>query len=329
MHSRYTTPLRTAPSVVLALLVLAVGNVCGISTAAAQVAVDEPLRVLTVQETNSSNEILEYAGGNDTGLPPTKHRIVLGDPPYRSALGPTFAEVFSSFENGVSSYYAAINAYPGRPNDNGDGLAVIDWNYRVLMDRSDATFILSITGGRLQLVDYLFNESLTAKFSLSAVAYGTQGIFSVLDASASLDGHGGQPSSATFFPDWEGLQIASGNYSEQVDFNNVVGATLEIPAQDLQLDLRNVFVGSEFLIHVLLTMEVRATYLDGTAAMAFLRDPTHLNDSDPLLGSPSVTFSGLTLLTPVPEPSPWGLLAVGLASLAVLVRRRSGKVVPV
>jgi hypothetical protein len=89
-----------------------------------------------------------------------------------------------------------------------------------------------------------------------------------------------------------------------------------------------VFTDTEFLIHVLLTMEARALYPDGTAAMAFLRDPTHLNDSDPLLGSPRIAFSGLTLLAPVPEPSSWALLAAGLTSLAVVVRRRSGRVVP-
>jgi hypothetical protein len=185
---------------------------------------------------------------------------------------------------------------------------------------------MDITGGRLQLVEYGGVVPVHALVSLTATAYVSEGEFSRFERFARLDGHGGAPAAATFFPDWEGFQIVSGNYVEQRDGDRVVGATLDIPAQPISLDLSKINEGAEFAVSVDLFVQARAVFNDGQAAMAFLRDPTQLGNSDSLAGSSAITFSGLTLLAPVPEPSSWVLLAAGLISLLLVARRRSLRV---
>ena len=84
-----------------------------IATASAQLIVDEPNRTGIVQELDSTSQVIFQQGDDDTGKGPKWRRIELGSPPQTSALGFTAAEVMTSFEHNVVSYWAAVNAYPG------------------------------------------------------------------------------------------------------------------------------------------------------------------------------------------------------------------------
>lgn len=328
--------LRVPSSAVLRLLIVTAAHAISIGAASAQLIVDEPSRSAIVREVNSTGTVLQEAGGDDTGKPPTWHRIELGNPPQQDVLGHTHAEVFSSFENATASYYAEINAFPGVPYNNGAGQARITWNFPFHKHRPDATFAMHVDGGRLQLVDYLSVPDLRTRIDLTIAVFGDISTSPValyeFEAFANLDGHGGPPTSTTFFPDWEGFQISSANYTEQrapSPSTNVIGATLDIPEQDISLDLTAILADEvDFSVIVNLSMEARATFLDGSAAMAVFRDPTQFDSPDPLAGSSSITYSGLTLRAPVPEPSSWALLAAGLVLLAPMMRRHLGNRAP-
>ncbi len=307
------------------LVVAAIGT-CAYGSAWAQVTVGAPSRCHELREINSRGEILQQLLMPVSGFcsyegPATKDRIDLGIAPYRSALGPTAAEAYSAYDNGVATYWTSVNAYPGGAN-NGIGVASVSWFFNVRKDRPDAIFDIQITGGRLQLVDSLGALPLSARADLGVVVFGSQGTFYRFEGFASVDGHGGLPVDTTFFPDWDGFQIGNDNYAEQRSGTNVVGATLNIPGQNIGVDMSNVQTGAEVSIAIRLSVEARAQYVDGTAAMAFIRDPVHLNDADPFLGGASFDFTGLTVLTPVPEPSTNWLFAIGLATLAFASRER-------
>jgi len=281
-----------------------------------------------VQEFDSTSQVISQQGGDDTGKGTTQHRIELGSPPQQSVLGFTAAEVVTSFEHNVVSYWAAVNAYPGAASNNGAGRALIRWMFPFHKNRPDATFVMHVDGGRLQLVDFLDIPDLRARIGLEIDVLAKDATeLKRFDYFAQLDGHGGSASGATFFPDWEGFDIAPDNYSDQrTTSGHIVGATLDIPEQDISLSLTDILgTRVDFDVVVNLVVDARATYPDGTAAMAVFRDPTQLDSTDLLAGSSSITYSGLTLQAPVPEPSSWAMLAAGMLSLALLASSRRAR----
>jgi hypothetical protein len=197
-------------------------------------------------------------------------------------------------------------------------------------NRPDATFVMHVDGGRLQLVDSLDIPDLRTRIGLEVTVLATDASeLKRFNYFAQLDGHGGSATGATFFPDWEGFEIAADNYSDQrTASGHIVGATLDIPEQDISLDLTAILgTRVDFSVIVNLVVDARATYPDGSAAMAVFRDPTQLDSTDLLAGSSSITYSGLTLqaTAPVPEPSSWAMLAAGMLSLALLARSRRSR----
>jgi hypothetical protein len=217
-----------------------------------------------------------------------------------------------------------LNADNGRsPNDNGNGEADVHMVYAATKDSPDAKFTLHITGGLLQLVDFDGTAPLFARVDLTANVHGTEGTFSDFSAFAQLSGHGGQPFESTLDFQSQGLNVTAADFTEQRSGDTIVGATLQIPASDIEVDLSKVFSDNvPIVISVFLSAEVRSPGPE-TEARAFFRDPTHVDDADPLLGSPSITVSGLTLLpASVPEPSTFALFATGMTVLSGLTRRR-------
>jgi hypothetical protein len=283
-----------------------------------------PSRVNVVEEKNSLGHDIQNVPDHATGKPPTKTRIGLGDPPHENFLGePAFAEAFSAFDAATkeSTYWVDINANNRRTNDNGTGAALVQLFYRFRKDSPSSTFTLNLTGGLLQIRDGGVRFPLNARVDLTADVGDENGTFSKFEGFALVTGKGGQPFEETFDFKSQNLGVTFMNYSEQRSSSFVSGATLQLPAGKLNLDMGNVAVGAEVTVSITLTAEATAPQGEGSAR-AFFRDPTSLNGDD-LLGGSSITFSGLTLLPPaVPEPTTLLLTTSGLITFACIGRRR-------
>jgi hypothetical protein len=259
----------------------------------------------------------------------TKQHIDLGDG--RNVFSqPAFAEAFAALPNGTPSYWISLSSDSSfGPIFLGNGGALVDVSYRAIKRADDDTIVLHITGGLLQLLDDDFGRlPLSARVDLHATAFTGDGIFSNFDAFAALTGNAGQAFNKTFDFTSSNLGVTQADFILQnFGSSNIVGATLQIPKIDIPVDLSNLFVGTEFRLDVTLSGEVRSPGGE-VVARAFLRDPAHINDADPLSGALSITLSGSDATPPpgpsasVPEPSTASVLAVVLPAVLALRRRR-------
>ncbi|MEQ1528852.1 MAG: hypothetical protein ABL925_06005 [Methylococcales bacterium] len=254
--------------------------------------------------------------------------------PHSTSLGPTFAEAYSTFngQTQTSTFWAAVNDYPGSPYasspyNSGVSQAEVVQTWHMQKQHNDDTVTLHVTGGRLQLVDYAGREPLAATVRLEWYVRTNSANISDGQYVAALTGHGGTlGGSETFNYTSQGFQISS--YTEQSGYGslNTVGATLDIPAQEIDVDISSIFANNnttttgEFFIEVTLSAEALALYGDGGAAMAFLRDPTSGGQPDPTLGGVGLSFSGVKLLAPVPLPASWIFFLAGSGLFAGVSR---------
>ncbi|MEQ1528851.1 MAG: hypothetical protein ABL925_06000 [Methylococcales bacterium] len=304
--------------------------------------IQAPWQSRKVEERDLSGNVIQHKPVNNMsgGSDGNSARIELGPSGavHKTSLGPTFAEAYSSFntQTQTPTYWASVNDYPGSPNaqsphNSGLSTAQVEqyWRMRKLSDNASVT--LHVTGGRLQLVDYVGREPLAASVQLEWQVNVYNAGISDGQNLAVLTGHGGTTGgSETFDYTSQGFQLSS--YTEQMGYSssNTVGATLVIPAQDIEMDISSIFPlfdlfsTGEFSVYVKLKAEALALYADGGAAMAFLRDPTSAEQADPSLGGFGLSFTGVELLAPVPLPASWLFFLAGSGLLAG-VSRHAGK----
>jgi hypothetical protein len=250
---------------------------------------------------------------------PASARVQLGDGT-NAAGEPAFAQAFSAFQNGQPTYWVSLVADNGLVLvDNGNGHADVHLVFTAIKQHGDTSYTLHVTGGLLQIFDDERKFSPAARIDLRAKVSTDQGTFNDFQAFASL----AETDSATRFDfSSQGFGVTPSDFTRQVSFGDAVGATLEIPAVDIPIDLTNVFDDVELTFDLFLSGDVRSPGGE-TLASAFLRDPAHANDADPFAGAPTITFqsaSGPTAPSGVPEPS--SLMAVGAACIASWVFTR-------
>ena len=260
---------------------------------------------------------------------PADAKVQLGDG--TDAFGqPTFAEAFSTFRGNIPTYWTKVEADNIRSQgDLGRGEADVHVDYIAVKQHGDRSFNLNVTGGSLQLVDpeaHLL--PLDAEVDLEArISHGTSLLRDVV-ATARLSGHGGTfPGTAgeneTFDLDASGFDFNPDSAFILLDDggNNVTGVVSVLPKMKIPVDLDGITDGTSLNIDISLFAEANAPGGE-TEAFAFLRDPAHADDPDPLAGGSfiSITTDSTGPVGAVPEPSGLALLAPAL--LALRFRRR-------
>lgn len=256
------------------------------------------------------------------------------------------AQAYSTFNDATqtSTYWVSVNDYPGFTGstpgsffDNGRSTALVlqTWHFR--KDADDATLALHVTGGRLRLLDFSTREVQVAETGLDWEVSTASVNVSSGDYYALLTGHGGVlGGSETFNFFSHGFQLNPDSYTENTRSPgslNVVEAILDIPAQDIEIDISSIIPFNEFTSsdgEFTLTVAMRANALAlnpelGGTAQAFLRDPFSIDQADPLLGGNGLSFTGITVLAPapVPEPENWALFLAGCSLIGWIARRRA------
>jgi hypothetical protein len=257
-----------------------------------------------------------------------------------------FAEAYSTFNETtqISTYWVSIDDYPGIPGsppgsffDNGMSTATVAQWWQMRKDASDATLTLHVTGGRLRLQDYAGDTTQVAEVGLTWSVYTPSVNVSSGDYNALLGGHGGLigSGSETFDFDSRGFLLNPDSYTENTAYAgslNVVEAILDIPAQDIEIDISSIIPFNEFTTSdgeftLFIGMYSNALAVDperGGTAQAFLRDPVSMGQADPLLGGNGLSFTGITVLAPapVPEPANWALFLAGCGLLGWIAQHR-------
>jgi hypothetical protein len=234
---------------------------------------------------------------------------------------PAFSEAFASVPNGDARYWVNISSdsHPS-PASGGIGGAQVILTYMLVKTAPNDTFVLHITGGNLQLLDGDFGTfPLSAAIDLSAGVFSTGGVFSNFDAHASLTGNAGAAFNTTFDFRSNGLGVTQADFTEQKSGTNVVGATLDIPKIDIPIDISGPFVDTEFGVEVILSSEV-ITPGGEVLGRAFLRDPAHVDDTDPFAGALSITLGEDDggPVAPMPEPATLSVVALALPVMFAL-----------
>lgn len=263
-------------------------------------------------------------------------------------LGPAsprhIAEAYSTFNTltQTSTYWASVNDYPGQAGaapgargDNGPSSAEVIQDWYMRKDAADATVTLHVTGGRLRLFDLGLPADQVAQVGLNWRVDTKSVNVSSGAHNALLAGRSGViGGSETFQFVSSGFLLNPDSYKENTLFPgslNVVEAILDIPAQDIEVDISSIIPyneisGSdgEFSIHISLFGEALSLFSEGSAAQAFLRDPVSMGQTDPTLGGSGISYTGVTLLAPapVPEPSTWAFFLAGCGMLAWATRAR-------
>jgi hypothetical protein len=186
------------------------------------------------------------------------------------------------------------------------------------------------TEGKLLLADPDAGRvPLVSRVEIDARVLSGQDVLKHVSASAELFGNGGATSSST-----DNFQLLSDGFDLQIgDFiinldsslgSNEVGATLQLRPLNIPVDLSNIVDGTPITISVALNGEVRAPGAE-TIASAFFRDPTQVDNPDPLLGGSTITFdTGSGSGTSIPEASTSALLGPVLLALWACGWRRRG-----
>jgi hypothetical protein len=261
----------------------------------------------------------------DTAAGRTIASVDLGDG-LNAFVQPAVATAFGAFPTLQGAYSVFLNADNTRNvGDDGLGFARVQLTYKAIKQFGDTAFVLNIVPGRLQLVDGEGQSiSLRANVDLNANVFGPTGDkLTGASAHADLTGHEGPFQTDPFNLDSAGL---GATLTLQSNGNDVIGATAEWGARQLPLDLSQIVDGTHIEIDVELSGNVFAPGGE-TIATAFLRDPAHINDPNPLAGASTVTFETASPGpgNPVPEPTTVALLAPALAATWAalgLVRRR-------
>ena len=302
-----------AGSVKLCVATLAALALAGAATLPARALVITSERAVSLAEDNNSFVPVRQDTA-DTAAGRTIASVDLGDG--LNAFGqPAVATAFGAFPTLQGAYSVFLNADNNRNvGDDGLGFARVILTYKAIKQFGDTAFVLNIVPGRLQLVD---GEGqlipLRANVDLSASVVGPTGDqLTGASAHADLTGHEGPFQSDPFNLDSAGL---GATLTLKRNGNDVIGAKAEWGARQLPLDLSQIVDGTHIEIDVILTGNVFAPGGE-TIATAFLRDPAHVNDPDPLAGISTVTFETASPGpgNPVPEPATLTLLVAALAA---------------
>jgi hypothetical protein len=285
--------------------------------------------VNTAVEFDSFGHILHEAHADTTSGGPANARVKLGNG-VNAFDDPTFAQAFSAFSGLQAKYWINLNADNTiNPGDGGRGAAGVDLTYTANKEHGDTSFTLHVTGGKLQLIDPdAGSDPLDAFVDLEAFVTSGSSIISHTTERAELSGNGGTRLLETFKLTSTGFDIRPGDFTLQDDGTfakpgpNIVGATLDLRPLNIPVDLSRLVDGTPISIEVTLNGEARAPGGE-TVALAFLRDPAHIDDADPLAGAPTITFeTGSTgPVAGVPEPPAAAVLGLALLASALFARR--------
>lgn len=250
-------------------------------------------------------------------------RLTLGDGT-NAFVQPTFAQAFSTIRPGnQATYWVNLNADNNTSfSDNGIGAARVQLTYAATKQPGDQSFTLHTTGGSLRIDDPGAGRvPLVARVEIDALVEHGQDVLRHVSAFAELVGNGGPSSSLVdnFQLLSQGFDIQIGDFIINLDSNvgfNEVGAELRLRPLDIPIDLSGIVDNTPITISVTLDGEVRAIGAE-TIASAFFRDPTQIDNPDPLSGGSTITFQPLVA---VPEPPVYLMLA---ASLLMLGARRT------
>jgi hypothetical protein len=297
------------------------------ATPALALAITSEVGVNTAVEFDGAGHIVKEDHADTTSGGPANARVRLGNG--RNAFDqPTFAQAFSAFRGTTATYWVNINADNTiSPTDGGIGAAGVDLTYTAIKEHGDAAFTLHVPGGKLQLIDPdAGRDPLSAFVDLEAFVSSGGGVLSHTVERAALTGNGGTRLLETFKLSSEGFDIRSGDFTLQDDGTfkepgkNIVGATLDLRKLDIPVDLSRIVDGTPITIEVTLNGEARAPGGE-TVASAFLRDPAHVDDADPFVGSPTLTFD-TTPVGSVAEPSALAVLGTAMFGWSACGRRR-------
>lgn len=286
--------------------------------------------VSTAVELDTSNTVLRRADADTTSGAPANARVQLGDG-VNAFAQPTFAQAFSTFHDDQATYWVNLNADNTRAPDNrGIGAAGVQLIYTAVKEAGDRSFTLHTTGGNLRIDDPDAGSiPLIARVEIDALVLHEQDVLARVSAHAELFGNGGATSDPVdhfqLFSD--GFDIQFGDFIINLDSNlgsNEVGAALRLRPLNIPVDLSRIVDGTPITISVTLNGEVRAPGAE-TIASAFFRDPTRVDDPDPLAGASAITFETVPIGPPnsVPEPSNRVLLAPALLAAWRFGRRRT------
>jgi hypothetical protein len=256
---------------------------------------------------------------------PIDARVEIGRAPHKNVFNqPTFAEAFSAFSSGGPSFWISMNANNSRaPDFRGNGRADVHIAFRAVKQQNEKAVILHGSGGLLQLIDSGGPTPLFARVDLKARVSTDEVTLPEFDAFAQLTGNGGAPFATTFDFKSSLLGVNAADFIEQRAGTNITGATLQIPAFDIPIDISGIHDDVSYTMSIFLFGEVRAPGGE-TAARAFYRDPAFVNDVDPFAGATTLTFETVGPGT-VPEPSTWAMMLIGFAGLGYAAFRRSSR----
>ena len=324
MNSRMTARRQSQTSRLCLSLLPAAAILGATATPASALLFTSQLATSTAIEPDPSGAPASQAETRTSTAAPADAKVQLGDGTDAFGL-PTFAEAFSTFRGNVPTYWDKVEADNVRSSgDLGRGEANVRVNYTAIKQKGDRSLTLNVSGGSLQLVDpeaHLL--PLDAEVDLEArISHGTSILRDVV-ARARLAGHGGTFATETFDLDASGFDFNPDNAFILLDDggDNVVGVVSVLPKMKIPIDLDGITDGTSLDIDIQLFAEANAPGGE-TEAFAFLRDPAHADDPDPLAGgsSISITTDGPGPISAVPEPSGLALLAPAL--LALRFRRR-------
>ena len=258
---------------------------------------------------------------------PADAKVQLGDG--TNAFGSAaFAEAFGTFRGHTPTYWVNVIAdNTVSPSDLGDGRADVQVHYTAIKQHGDHSFTLNVSGGAMRLVDPGggARHELFAEASLEVqITHGTSLLRHVV-ADAFLHGNGGTFQTETFDLRASGFDFDPGTALVLESAGNDVGAVhTELPKMTIPVDLDGITDGTALDINI--DLFATASAPGGEAeALAFLRDPAHADDADPLAGgsSISITTDATGPVAAVPEPSGLALFAPALFALVFLRRGKA------
>ena len=277
-------------------------------------------------EFNGTGGTVGESGPFLSGGDPIDARIEIGRAPHTNAFNqPAFAEAFSAFTSNGPSFWISMNAGNSLPPEfRGNGRADVHMVFEAVKQHNEKAVILHGSGGLLQLVDSGGNSPpLFARVDLQVQVSTDEVTLPEFDAFAQLTGNGGVPFATTFDFRSSLLGVDAADFIEQHEGANITGATLQIPAFDIPIDISGIHDDVSYTMSIFLFGEVRAPGGE-TVARAFYRDPAFVNDVDPLAGATTFTFETAGPIT-VPEPSTWAMMLIGFVGLGYAAFRRSSR----